>query len=167
MELEGCECTRALLSMIRFDHCPQSRGRIEWVAMVVVSPCGPQRCGPYCPNFVRVSQHMPVFEFECRGCGHRFEYLILRSSPEAECPAYRQKDQLLSLFVVSSDPTEDASVRAAHRKAGTVQKEKVHQDHAHLHKRFENKPAVRSPGNVAVQRRSHAHQDTQGCSGNR
>ncbi|MBZ5632038.1 MAG: zinc ribbon domain-containing protein [Acidobacteriia bacterium] len=31
---------------------------------------------------------MPIYEYECRQCGHRFEYLVLASSPAAECPAW-------------------------------------------------------------------------------
>ena len=30
---------------------------------------------------------MPIFEYECRACGKRFEELVMGSSPEIVCPA--------------------------------------------------------------------------------
>jgi putative FmdB family regulatory protein len=91
---------------------------------------------------------MPVYEYECRQCGHRFEYLVLHSSPAAECPECRQKDleQLLSLCAVSSDTTRQANLSAAHQKAAGVRKEKLRQDHTHLHEHFEDRPGARHIG---------------------
>jgi len=95
---------------------------------------------------------MPVYEYECRQCGHRFEYLVLHSSPLAECPDCRQKDleQLVSLCAVSSETTRQANLGAAHRKAAAVRMEKSHQSHTHLtgplygglslHEHFEDRP---------------------------
>ena len=56
---------------------------------------------------------MPVYEYECRQCGYRFEYLVLHSSPVAECPACRRKDlnRLISLCSVSSENTKQANLR--------------------------------------------------------
>jgi len=87
---------------------------------------------------------MPIYEYECLQCGHRFEYLVRSSSPAAECPSCRQKDleQLVSLCAVSSETSRHANLSAAHRKAATVRKEKAHQSHAHLHEHFEDKPAA-------------------------
>jgi len=91
---------------------------------------------------------MPIFEYECRGCGHCFEYLVLHSSPAAECPACSNKDleQLISMCAVSSDATREANLSAAHRKAAAVRQEKLHQDHTHLHEHFEDTPVVGSGG---------------------
>ena len=30
---------------------------------------------------------MPIFEYQCSGCGKEFEKLVRSSSPEPECPA--------------------------------------------------------------------------------
>jgi putative FmdB family regulatory protein len=83
---------------------------------------------------------MPVYEYECRHCGNRFEYLVLHSSPAAECPACRKKDlkQLISLCSVSSETSRQSNLNAAHRKAAAVRKEKVHENHAELHGHFED-----------------------------
>ena len=41
---------------------------------------------------------MPIYEYQCRQCGHRFEYLVLSQTPPASCPECRNKDveQLIS-----------------------------------------------------------------------
>ena len=46
---------------------------------------------------------MPLFEYECRGCGHHFEYLT-RESQAPACPACRGADlqKLLSVFAVNT-----------------------------------------------------------------
>ena len=83
---------------------------------------------------------MPIYEFECRQCGRRFEYLVLHSSPAAECPSCRQNDlkQLISLSAVSSETTRQANFDSAHRKAAGARKEKQSEDHQHLHEHFED-----------------------------
>ena len=46
---------------------------------------------------------MPLFEYECRGCGKQFEYLT-RSGQSPSCPSCQGSDlqKLLSAFAVSS-----------------------------------------------------------------
>jgi len=85
---------------------------------------------------------MPVFEYKCRQCGHQFEYLVLHSSPAAECPECRARDleQLISLCAFSSESTKQANLNAAHSKAAAVRNEKQRQQHAHLHEHFEDRP---------------------------
>jgi putative FmdB family regulatory protein len=82
---------------------------------------------------------MPIYEYECRQCGHRFEYLVLSSSPAAECPACQKQDleQLISLCAVSSETTRQANLSAAHSKAAAVRTEKQHEDHRHLHEHYD------------------------------
>jgi putative FmdB family regulatory protein len=48
---------------------------------------------------------MPIYEYECRGCGHRFEALVRETAPP--CPECQGTDlqRLLSMFAVSSDST--------------------------------------------------------------
>ena len=83
---------------------------------------------------------MPIYEFECRQCGHRFEYLVLHSSPAAECPSCQKKDlkQLISLSAMSSETTRQANFNSAHQKAAGARKEKQSEDHQHLHEHFED-----------------------------
>ena len=82
---------------------------------------------------------MPIYEYECRQCGHRFEYLVLRTTPAAECPSCRGQDltQLISRCSMSSESTRQANLSAAHKKAAGVHKEKQHEDHKHLHDHFD------------------------------
>lgn len=86
---------------------------------------------------------MPVFEYKCRHCGHQFEYLVLHSSPAAECPACQKRDleQQISLCAVSSESTRQANLSAAHAKAAAVRSEKQRQQHSHLHEHFEDSPS--------------------------
>lgn len=83
---------------------------------------------------------MPIYEYECRQCGHRFEYLVLASSPPAECPSCRKQDleQLISLSGMSSESSREANYSAAHNKAASSRKEKHQEDHKHLHDHFQD-----------------------------
>jgi putative FmdB family regulatory protein len=83
---------------------------------------------------------MPIYEYECRGCGHRFEYLVLPSSPAAECPSCQKKDlkQLISLSAMSSETTRDANFSSARKRSAAVRKDKQSEDHKHLHEHFED-----------------------------
>jgi putative FmdB family regulatory protein len=82
---------------------------------------------------------MPIFEYECRACGHRFEQLILKGTV-AECPACRGHDleKQISLFAVDSDTTRSAALAAGKRQAAQITRErndaeiayhKKHDDH--------------------------------------
>lgn len=46
---------------------------------------------------------MPLFEYECRGCGHKFEYLT-REGQSPSCPACHgvELQKLLSVFAAQS-----------------------------------------------------------------
>jgi putative FmdB family regulatory protein len=63
---------------------------------------------------------MPIYEYECRKCGHQFELLVLKDTVAA-CPECRSKklEQLLSGFAVSSESISKANVQAARRKLAT------------------------------------------------
>jgi putative FmdB family regulatory protein len=63
---------------------------------------------------------MPIYEYECRGCGHQFEMLLLKDMV-AECPSCqsRELEQLLSGFAVSSEAMRLANVKAARRQFAT------------------------------------------------
>ena len=83
---------------------------------------------------------MPIYEYECQQCGHRFEQLVLPALPAAECPSCQNKElkQLISLCAMSSESTREANLSAAHQKAASVRKEKQHEDHKHLHEHFDH-----------------------------
>jgi putative FmdB family regulatory protein len=83
---------------------------------------------------------MPIYEYECRKCGHRFEYLLLSSSPAAKCPACQKKDlkQLISAYAVSSESTRKSNLSSARKKAAVVQKDKQHEEHKQLHDHYDH-----------------------------
>jgi putative FmdB family regulatory protein len=60
---------------------------------------------------------MPIFDYECRGCGRQFELLVLKTTV-AECPSCqsRELEQLISGFAVSSEGTRQSHLQAARRK---------------------------------------------------
>src|SRR5262245_7674964 len=45
---------------------------------------------------------MPIYEYQCRACGHQFEYLALPSSSQPECPSCHDRDlqKMISLCAV-------------------------------------------------------------------
>jgi putative FmdB family regulatory protein len=83
---------------------------------------------------------MPIYEYACRECGHRSEYLVLPTSPAAECPSCHRSDleQQISLSSVSSASSRQANLSAAHRKAAGIRNEKSHSEHRQLHEHFDD-----------------------------
>jgi putative FmdB family regulatory protein len=63
---------------------------------------------------------MPIYEYQCRGCGHQFELLVLKATVP-ECPSCQspELEQLISGFSVSSEAISKANVKAARRKFAT------------------------------------------------
>jgi putative FmdB family regulatory protein len=57
---------------------------------------------------------MPIYEYECGGCGHQFEALV-RSRDVPKCPSCGAGDlkKLLSLPVVKSESTKAQALKAA------------------------------------------------------
>jgi len=53
---------------------------------------------------------MPLFEYECRGCGHRFEFLT-RESQSPSCPACQgvELQKLMSVFAAQSSTPAKSS----------------------------------------------------------
>ena len=70
---------------------------------------------------------MPIYEYECRGCGRQFEQL-LRPGDTAECPHChgRELDRLLSHVAVSSEQTRQLNFNQARKRARLVQRDKDH-----------------------------------------
>ena len=67
---------------------------------------------------------MPIYEYECRGCGHQFEQLIIHSTT-AECPSCRGRDleRLVSSFGVDSDSTRGAALKDGRRRQARTTRE--------------------------------------------
>jgi putative FmdB family regulatory protein len=78
---------------------------------------------------------MPIYEYECRACGHRFE-LIVRVSDTPVCPSCQGQDleRLLSLFAVDSSGSRKLALNAARRKNARVQRDKGWAEHEYEHK---------------------------------
>ena len=73
---------------------------------------------------------MPIFEYECRGCGHRFEALV-RPPTEPACPACQSADleKLISASSVSTSGTKKLSLTSAQRKNAGVTRDKAWEDY--------------------------------------
>ena len=78
---------------------------------------------------------MPIYEYECRGCGRQFEYLVLPSSPAPECPSCKHQDlqKMISLCAVSSESTKQANLSAARKQSQAVYRDKQHEEHKLAH----------------------------------
>jgi putative FmdB family regulatory protein len=77
---------------------------------------------------------MPLYEFECRGCGHQFEALV-RDTSLPSCPACQGQDleRLLSMFAVSSEHTRRSNLAAARRQHAKIQRDKQIAEHEQAH----------------------------------
>lgn len=82
---------------------------------------------------------MPIYEYQCRGCGRQFEQLIIHSTTP-ECPACQGHDleRMISLFAVNSDTTRGAALQAGQRRNAQITRDrndaeiayhKKHDDH--------------------------------------
>ena len=71
---------------------------------------------------------MPIFEYECRACGHQFEQLVTSVFPEpAACPSCKKKkiERMISQVAVSSD-----SIRKANAKSSIREQKRKYKDKA-------------------------------------
>ena len=70
---------------------------------------------------------MPIYEYECRGCGHCFEFLVLASTVPA-CPAClgQELERTISMFAVSSDGSRQHALAEGRKRAAGVKREKDH-----------------------------------------
>ena len=71
---------------------------------------------------------MPVYEYSCRTCGHRFEALV-RGSARPKCAACEGEDleRLLSLPSVSSEGTRRLALNAAKKRDAAQGKDRMHE----------------------------------------
>jgi putative FmdB family regulatory protein len=81
---------------------------------------------------------MPIYEYECRGCHHEFEFLVLKGTVPV-CPSCQSQDleRLLSGFAVSTEEMTRARVKAARfraRNSKNFKDQKVAEaEHIHEH----------------------------------
>jgi putative FmdB family regulatory protein len=70
---------------------------------------------------------VPIFDYSCRGCGHRFEALVLKQTVPA-CPECKGQDleRLFSVPAVQSDTTRDLAMRAAKKRDAKQAAERVY-----------------------------------------
>jgi putative FmdB family regulatory protein len=61
---------------------------------------------------------VPIYDFRCKACGHRFEALVRHSDAPA-CPSCQSGDleRLLSTFAVSSREKTRAAATSSRKKA--------------------------------------------------
>lgn len=71
---------------------------------------------------------MPIYEYACRACDHRFEALV-RGAATPACPACASADleRLMSLPSVVSESTRRSAARAARKRDAGQAKERMHE----------------------------------------
>ena len=70
---------------------------------------------------------MPIYEYECRGCGHQFEFLLLPTNPTVPtCPqcSSLELDRVISMFAVSSDGSRQLALKDGRKRAARVNRDK-------------------------------------------
>jgi putative FmdB family regulatory protein len=84
---------------------------------------------------------MPIYEFECGGCGERFEELVSAGTEHAECPACGTTgaERRLSSFGLTRQPTP-AQKRRMEDRRGTDRDGARQRFKANLAKGRERKP---------------------------
>ena len=78
---------------------------------------------------------MPIYEYECRACRHRFEQLIMHSTTP-ECPSCHGRDleRLVSLFGVDSDATRGSALKDGKRRQAQTTRDRNDADIAYHRK---------------------------------
>jgi putative FmdB family regulatory protein len=70
---------------------------------------------------------MPIYEYECDGCGNQFEQLVRGGESAPACPRCQSDAvrRLHSLFGVSSEGTRQAHLQSARQANKKVQRDKA------------------------------------------
>ena len=86
---------------------------------------------------------MPIFEYECRACGHVFERLV-RPGNVPTCPACDGQElaKLLSLSAISSAAIRHANVQKARQANKAVQKDKAMAEMDEIREHYGTPPQV-------------------------
>ena len=73
---------------------------------------------------------MPIYEYECRECGHRFE-AIVRAGESPGCPSCQSTnlERLISQFAVDAPGTRSRSLSAIQKTNAKTTNEKARADY--------------------------------------
>ncbi|MBI3490193.1 MAG: zinc ribbon domain-containing protein [Acidobacteria bacterium] len=74
---------------------------------------------------------MPLYDFHCRSCAHRFEALVRPEQGAPECPACHGRDleKLSSGFAVSSaEKTQAAAAKKRKKEAAVARRDNIAMD---------------------------------------
>jgi putative FmdB family regulatory protein len=69
---------------------------------------------------------MPIYEYQCKGCGHQFETLV-RKSDTPGCPSCHSVDleRLLSLPALKTESTKAQALKAAKKRDKAIGTERT------------------------------------------
>jgi putative FmdB family regulatory protein len=70
---------------------------------------------------------MPIFDFQCRACGHEFEALIRTQDPPAACPSCRSGDveKRLSGFALKTSERSAAAALDSRKRQVRANQDKI------------------------------------------
>jgi putative FmdB family regulatory protein len=73
---------------------------------------------------------MPIYDYQCKSCGHRFDQLVKLGAKPPACPSCGKAAERLSSFsaAISTGTTRGRALKDGRSRAGAQKKEK---DHAH------------------------------------
>jgi putative FmdB family regulatory protein len=70
---------------------------------------------------------MPLYDYQCRKCGHEFEALVRAWDPAPSCPECggAELDKMLPTVAVSTEHTREVNLGKARERAKKVSKDKA------------------------------------------
>jgi putative FmdB family regulatory protein len=79
---------------------------------------------------------MPLYDFQCRACGHEFEVLVRSGDPAPVCPSCKGGDieRLLSTFAVSYAEKSQAAARDSRKRQIASRKDAIIADEEYRQK---------------------------------
>lgn len=79
---------------------------------------------------------MPLYDFQCRACGHEFEALVRAGQEAPACPSCKTRDieRLLSTFAVSSAEKTQAAARDSRKRQIASRKDAIIADEEYRQK---------------------------------
>ena len=79
---------------------------------------------------------MPLYDFQCRACGHEFEALVRAGEEGPACPSCKGRDieRLLSTFAVSSAEKTQAAARDSRKRQIASRKDAIIADEEYRQK---------------------------------